>query len=917
MSGPQGQGVQFSKGDGLAGRPQAHTGKGSNNSKTDPTAKQGKTPRESKEVQSLNTGCGTGPCGACDKCAVSAKQAVQSARQEGSPKSLIADALNAAAMLSSTTSTGGPSLVVIKNATGNVVGEAMVTRPPAAAATQTADVYHAVQASVANALRGDQTVAATVSASAVQSVFTGTSDRSSSVNSSGLFNASTAAVATSQASATPHVTSIDRITSGFGNSTSDSSAQQSTKAAVKPSEQPSAQAQASARESVQTKQREAPKDSAAKQQGTPTSREANSTNARESSAAKSETATRSNTSSASVTNQSSTATNATTANVTATNATASVRADVQRAVQSLLKAEQSVKMGVPATQVAQALQQLSSTMAKASSSSPALEASAKQAGLLAKVATNSTGSSAVSVKVVQAQLSSIREAVTKTVVSLNATSATRVSPREGAASTTITASVKRSGDQVHAMRKSSSSNPIASRTAERPIRRDSPIAPERQRASRETLEGRSNRGQQIRTARNVSAVGTRAKDYPTTQARATTPTAFRSERVQSMRSQPGQGLRERIQALRERLRTRGESPLSLDRQRNAKSHQATRSYREQRRNTRENRVAEGRTKDGAPASRSVRRNVRDGASLKPKDARLRTTKERTNANNQRQTRGERNTLRSSRAREGMTRKNGTLENRRTTALTGRREANRATSALRDAIQKLRSTRRAAKNTDGKIKPVNAGTKASRDRKIVAKTREGRGERNVGDSRSERLSKGKIAIKGQAPRKNLEKRAARQTAIQRAVERQRASQRRREPSTRSMEAALQNEIAKVIRRTVKKLLRNEEEELLRLLSPMEQRLIDEISRQIDPATTIADLQKNLKKARSKSGSGSSATAETSTQETQGAGQSQSGTAANSQGTKNTAEQQPSKSLDLVTSRVDDGNNKNSYEAMLRG
>lgn len=143
-------------------------------------------------------------------------------------------------------------------------------------------------------------------------------------------------------------------------------------------------------------------------------------------------------------------------------------------------------------------------------------------------------------------------------------------------------------------------------------------------------------------------------------------------------------------------------------------------------------------------------------------------------------------------------------------------------------------------------------------------------------------------------------------------------RTRSAEARGIEAMLQNEVAKFLRRAVKKRLRNEDEEILSLLSPLERRIIEDILKQADAPKTVASLKKTVKKARSKGRRQAGAAPEASqSKSAAGAGQQQSSKSTVTRGAKNVAETQPSKSLDLVTDKVDDGNNKNGYEAALAG
>jgi hypothetical protein len=141
---------------------------------------------------------------------------------------------------------------------------------------------------------------------------------------------------------------------------------------------------------------------------------------------------------------------------------------------------------------------------------------------------------------------------------------------------------------------------------------------------------------------------------------------------------------------------------------------------------------------------------------------------------------------------------------------------------------------------------------------------------------------------------------------------------RGPEARGVEAMLQNEVAKFLRRAVKKRLRNEDEEILSLLSPLERRIIEDILKRADAPKTAASLKKSAKKARSKGRTQAGSAPEVSqSKSAAGAGQQQSSKSTVTRGAKKVAETQPSKSLDLVTDKVDDGNNKNGYEAALAG
>lgn len=191
----------------------------------------------------------------------------------------------------------------------------------------------------------------------------------------------------------------------------------------------------------------------------------------------------------------------------------------------------------------------------------------------------------------------------------------------------------------------------------------------------------------------------------------------------------------------------------------------------------------------------------------------------------------------------------------------------------------------------------------------------RSEGGTRKHKTDALTKSKGTQRDASTRSALNRSSTRQSANQKVSKRERSLQRRRDPSNRSAEAALQNEIAKSVRRAVKRLLRREEEEILRLLSPMEQMLVEELSQGINATVTIADLMNNLKKARAKSGSKANASADRPAQAAQGAEQNQVAGETTPQGAKNDIDRQPSKSLDLVTDRVDDDDNNNSYEAAL--
>lgn len=163
--------------------------------------------------------------------------------------------------------------------------------------------------------------------------------------------------------------------------------------------------------------------------------------------------------------------------------------------------------------------------------------------------------------------------------------------------------------------------------------------------------------------------------------------------------------------------------------------------------------------------------------------------------------------------------------------------------------------------------------------------------------------------------------AKRVAVQkRLVERQgreRSTLRKRPLSSRGQEAIQQQELAKKLNKAVKKLLREGDEELLGLLSPMERRLMKNLAKKLDAAATINDLKKNLKKAKKQKGgsksSGAEASVETASSKSS-SGSRASLTKGGSAQPKSAPEgAQPSKSLDLVTDKIGDGNNKNGYEA----
>lgn len=189
-------------------------------------------------------------------------------------------------------------------------------------------------------------------------------------------------------------------------------------------------------------------------------------------------------------------------------------------------------------------------------------------------------------------------------------------------------------------------------------------------------------------------------------------------------------------------------------------------------------------------------------------------------------------------------------------------------------------------------------------------RELRTTRKVEDFRSAKRLKDAVA-RLRARRLSPQKRTVERGA------RERLTLRRKPLSARSQEVIQQQELAKKLSKTMKKLLREGDDELLGLLSPMEQRLIKNLSKKLDAAATINDLQKNLKKARKQKGGvrssatevrteakGDSSTAGTVTSQTKGA---------TTQQTSAPEGAQPSKSLDLVTDKIGDGNNKNGYQA----
>jgi hypothetical protein len=155
--------------------------------------------------------------------------------------------------------------------------------------------------------------------------------------------------------------------------------------------------------------------------------------------------------------------------------------------------------------------------------------------------------------------------------------------------------------------------------------------------------------------------------------------------------------------------------------------------------------------------------------------------------------------------------------------------------------------------------------------------------------------------------------------QKANQSERIAHRRKPGLDRTLESALQQELAKLTSRAIRKLLRNGEEELLGLLSPMEQRTIRKVMNKLDAAATIIELKKALKKARKAKGAEpQSLGTESTTQEeasNSAAPQVMTANTTDTETGKTVGEGGPSKSLDLVTGKVDDGNNKNAYQAAV--
>lgn len=847
MSGPRGQGPQTSSEHGHA--PQAQHN------------------REREQQLNTGTGCGKGPCGGCDKCATKAKELAKKVLESGSVDALIADVKAGNERLGHALPQPTQTTLTITGASGSVSAVDVSYTPPTAVSADT------TAASLAATLRGNPAVAAVVPASAISNAFPAPAAGSPDT------------LRWTQASASSNVViSIGRVPPATEHTRSESPVHHSQQSSAKRYEQSLTQERVPVREAAKVTARTPERDVATKAPATSASRESTPVAVRESTTITSDRSPRSAAISTHTSEQGATASKA------------AARVEVQKVVESLLRAEQAVQAGALPESVAQALQRLSSTMVKAAPSSPALEASAKQAGLLARAITNSPDSDTVSIKVVQAQLSAIREVVTRTVASMTGITATNSLSSERARTAGTTSSTQSPREQTYNVHQGRNGATITTRMPKTATSSGTMALLDRQVRTRAPHEARPPK-EPTQTPRALTTADARAKEPGRAILRTNPPTSLRAVKIQSVRANPMQGIRERLHSLRERLQTRRESQLESNRQRSRRDPHVT--------------PPKGPSSD----VRTTRRFARDGESLRPSDVRARIGKERALTPNTRQTRGERSSPRTLRVKEGIVRKNSSSHNQRVTSPTGRRALSQATATLRQAIQKLRASRRAAKDAETKTTSADSGSRATRVRPPASKSRHVRGERAASERGADGPIRDRATQRTAPPRNTLEKSSTRHALNQRVSERERSVQRKKDPSLRSTEAALQNEIAISVRRAVKKLLRGEEEELLRLLSPMEQRLIDEISQGIDAATTIADIQKSLKKARAKGGSKPGATTEGATQETQGAGQNQSAAQGSSQGATSIAEQQPSRSLDLVTGRVDDGDNKNGYEAAL--
>jgi hypothetical protein len=238
--------------------------------------------------------------------------------------------------------------------------------------------------------------------------------------------------------------------------------------------------------------------------------------------------------------------------------------------------------------------------------------------------------------------------------------------------------------------------------------------------------------------------------------------------------------------------------------------------------------------------------------------------------------------------------------------------NAATSRKATKLEHQLQSLRRFEGREGKLGKLNE--KLQRKSLKAGVTREKTEERKEGKS-AKNHTKIKEIKESLRPRASSSERV---TLLKRALQSKQPTlhSRKKTAPDRLTQAALQQELAKLLRKGIKKLLKSEEE-LLGVLSPMEQRLMKSVIKKLEGAATINELKKALKAAKKRNAPKGQEVSQGPTQHSAEKSQSSTKvtTVKSKQGATSTGTQ-PSKSLDLNTGEVDDGDKKNLYQAALQ-